>query len=416
MMEYRGNKNKSSLWEVFTAAPHRIMFLAGAVQLVLTLFFWSIELTGRYSELWLPLSLSIDSTFAHIYLMIYSIFPFFTFGFLMTTYPKWMNGETVPKNRYLSSFLLQVAGVGLFYLGLLVSKTLILVAITIHLVGWLMAYRALLGVYIAAKGMQRQHATHLNIAIAFGIMGELLYLLFLTSGNDMLFQLSIRAGFWLYIIPLLITVTHKMLPLFSSNIIGAYRIIQPPWSLPFLWAGLIGHISLELAGKHSLLFLFDIPLLLFGLYHTVVWKLIASFKERLLAVLHISFLWFSIGIALYTVQSLWLFINDASILGKAPLHAIAIGFLTSMVIAMGTRVSLGHSGRPLRMDDFTWRCFWGIQAAAMLRILAEVDLLNSMLPVHLNLIASLVWLASLMPWAFRYGTMYLKPRIDGYPG
>ena len=410
------NRTRSSLWEVFTAAPHRIMFLAGAVQLVLSLLFWLVELTGRYSDLWPPFELSIGTTFAHFFLMVYSIFPFFTFGFLMTTYPKWMNGEVVPKSRYTSAFLLQVAGVGLFYIGLLVSKMLVLAAITIHLAGWLVAYRALLGVYIAVKGTRRYHETHLNIAIALGITGELLYLAFLASGNELLFQLSIRAGFWLYIIPLLIIVSHKMLPFFSSNIIEGYRIVQPPWSLPFLWAGLIGHISLELAGKHSLLFLFDIPLLLFGLYHTAIWGFIASFKERLLAVLHISFLWFSAGVALYTVQSLWLFISGGAILGKGPLHAIAIGFLTSMVVAMGTRVSLGHSGRALKMDDFTWRCFWGIQAAAMLRILAEIDMLNALLPINLNLIASMMWLASLIPWAFRYGIIYLRPRVDGQPG
>lgn len=351
----REKRVAGSLWEVFTAAPHRIMFLAGAVQLVLSLFFWLIELTGRYSELWSPFELSIGTTFAHLFLMVYSIFPFFTFGFLMTTYPRWMNGEIVPKSLYTSAFLLQAVGVGLFYIGLLVSKILVLVAIATHIAGWLVAYRALLGVYIAVKGTRRYHETHLNIAIAFGITGEILYLTFLASGQDMLFQLSIRAGFWLYIIPLIIIVAHKMVPFFSSNIIEAYRIVRPPWSLPFLWIGLIGHISLELADKTSLLFLFDIPLLFFGLYHTLIWGLIASFRERLLAVLHISFLWFSIGIGLYTLQSLWLFISGEPILGKGPLHAIAIGFLTSMVVAMGTRVTLGHSGRPLKMDDFTWR-------------------------------------------------------------
>jgi uncharacterized protein involved in response to NO len=55
-------------------------------------------------------------------------------------------------------------------------------------------------------------------------------------------------------------------------------------------------------------------------------------------------------------------------LGRAPLHALGIGFLSSLVLAMATRVTLGHSGRRLIMDRFTVACFVALQVAALLRV------------------------------------------------
>ena len=45
--------------------------------------------------------------------------------------------------------------------------------------------------------------------------------------------------------------------------------------------------------------------------------------------------------------------------GLAPLHTFAIGFFASMVLGMASRVTLGHSGRPLVLDNFTWLLFIG---------------------------------------------------------
>ena len=36
-----------SQWEVFSAAPHRMVFLAGAAQVVLVMILWLAELLGR---------------------------------------------------------------------------------------------------------------------------------------------------------------------------------------------------------------------------------------------------------------------------------------------------------------------------------------------------------------------------------
>jgi len=102
-------------------------------------------------------------------------------------------------------------------------------------------------------------------------------------------------------------------------------------------------------------------------------------------------------------------------LGRAPVHALGMGFFGSMLIAMVTRVTLGHSGRPLHMDRITLGCFLAVQAAAVGRVLSEV--VRAPAGVHLFLLGSvLLWLSALAVWITRVGRIYLTPRIDGRPG
>lgn len=95
-----------STWQTLTAAPHRPMFLAGALQGILAVGWWLADLLGRYGGLYPPLQWAIPAPWAHAFLMLYGFFPFFVFGFLMTAAPRWVNGEEVARRHYLPAFLL----------------------------------------------------------------------------------------------------------------------------------------------------------------------------------------------------------------------------------------------------------------------------------------------------------------------
>ncbi len=403
-------------WQLFSAAPHRMMFFGGALQLFLVLAFWSVELFGRHTGLWPPLPTTVPATWAHMFLMEYALFTFFVFGFLMTTYPRWMRGPSIPRSRYATAFLLLATGTLLYYLGLFTGRLLLMVAVALLLAGWGVAVHALLQVYRQASTGDKTYETYLNIALASGWMGGLSYLLWLVSGEPLLLNFSLRAGLWLYLTPVLVTVSHRMIPYFSSCVLTPYTPFQPRWGLHLFWFLLASHGVLEFAGAWELLFLADLPLAMLAVYHSVRWSFRRSFEVRLLAVLHIAFLWLGLGMALFAVQSLTLLISGTFILGKGPLHAIAIGFTAGMLVAMASRVSLGHSGRPLVADNFTWACFLGVMLTALLRVGAEIPTANLPVGVNLNLITALAWLACLGPWVARYAPIYLRPRADGNPG
>ena len=132
----------------------------------------------------------------------------------------------------------------------------------------------------------------------------------------------------------------------------------------------------------------------------------------LLAVLFIGTLWLPVTFALYTAQSLVFAFDGGFILGRAPMHALFVGFFGSLLVAMVTRVTQGHSGQPLTMYPIAWFAFVAIQIVATVRILADVlpD------PGLWQALAAVGWLLALSPWVMRIGHIYLTPRRDGRPG
>ena len=99
-------------------------------------------------------------------------------------------------------------------------------------------------------------------------------------------------------------------------------------------------------------------------------------------------------------------------LGRAPAHALFVGFFGSLLIAMVTRVTQGHSGRMLVMPKAAWWAFIVIQLVALLRIGAEL----SRDPWGWMTISAIGWLVALGPWILHIGRIYLSPRADGKPG
>lgn len=78
------------------------------------------------------------------------------------------------------------------------------------------------------------------------------------------------------------------------------------------------------------------------LWLAVVWGLVQSLKIRLLAMLHVGFVWLGLAL-LYSAasQALWL-ATGQPVLGLGALHALSMGFLGSIMVAMVTRVSLDY--------------------------------------------------------------------------
>jgi uncharacterized protein involved in response to NO len=408
--------NKPPFWETFTAAPHRMMFFAGAVQLILPLFIWSIEIMGRYTELWKPLDTLVPATWAHGFIMLYGVFTFFIFGFLMTVYPRWMNGTEINKDSYIATFALLSAGILMFETGLFYSISIATIGLITFLLGWALGGWALYKVFRDAPSTNKHYEIIINIVLVTGWISAASFLAYFLTGNWVYQAFSLKAGIWLFLLPLLFTVAHRMLPFFSSNIIPDYKIFNPRWTLHVMLICSAGHLLLDSLHFNQWLFLTDLPLAFVALLHSFKWRFFDSFNDRLVAVLHMAFLWLGIGMLLFSLQSILLLMTNELILNKAPLHALSIGFFSSLLIAMASRVSLGHSGRMLILDNTAWILFLGLQLAAIARILADSNFENSLAGYSFNIFASLIWLICLSVWFVRFAPFYLTRRADGRTG
>jgi uncharacterized protein involved in response to NO len=401
-----------SRWEVFSAAPHRMLFLAGAIQAIVVMAFWLAELLGR-AGLWPSLPAVVAPAWAHAFLMLYGLFPFFIFGFLFTVYPRWMGGPVIPAARYVTAFVLLAGGMILFYAGLFTTRAVLAAGLALQLAGWGTTLYSLLEVFRRAP----KHGPHerlLNLALAAGMLGVAIFLAGVLLRAPWLIYLALQSGLWLFLLPVVFLVAHRMIPFFSQSALIHYIMVRPAWGPPLMLLCAVGHVLLEAGGLPAWRFLADAPLALAALHHSWVWQFRRSFHARLLAMLHIAFLWLGIGMTLYTAQSLALLVTGVDYFGRAPLHALGIGFFAGMVVAMASRVTLGHSGRALEADDLTWYVLFGVNIAAVLRIAAEFA--PGGVGGILNVLAAAAWLLSFLLWGRLYLPMYLRPRVDRKPG
>jgi uncharacterized protein involved in response to NO len=184
---------------------------------------------------------------------------------------------------------------------------------------------------------------------------------------------------------------------------------RPMGALALFWLLAMLHLGMELAHAYAWLWLADLPLA--GLSAWLLWRWWprARTMPALLKVLMVGFAWLPAAALLYSVQSLWLLQGGGFVLGRAPAHALFIGFFGSLLVAMVTRVTQGHSGRPLQLGGVAAFAFIVIQITALVRIGAE--LATDILAWHSA--AGLLWLLAFLPWVLRSLWIYLTPRADG---
>jgi uncharacterized protein involved in response to NO len=126
--------------------------------------------------------------------------------------------------------------------------------------------------------------------------------------------------------------------------------------------------------------------------------------------LHIGFVWYGIGFLLAGAHSLRVLAGFPGFpLGS--LHALAIGFASSLLMAMVTRVTCGHSGSALAADRLTWALFVLLQLAAVVRIGAGLASEPAWMAG-----AGLLWIGAFVPWCAKYAPVYWRARADGRPG
>lgn len=396
---------------LLVSAPHRVLFLAGSIAVLLSMAWWAVELS------WMRFGLggwpqpSIPPGWGHAMVIQYGLFPLFMFGFLLTVFPRWLHRPALPRSRYVPVAGCVFGGYVLANVGLLDLPWLLGSGFVLMLVGYVVGIGTLAAVMRASKDRD-DHARSCLLALCLGSLGLLAFVVYLCGGPATCATLAIKLGTFGLLLPIFFTVTHRMLPFFSGNVVAGYRVVHPRWSLPVVWLLLLAHLLMDWRGMLAWLWLADVPLALVFAWHALAWQPWKATRPGLLAVLHLAFAWLPLAFVLFAVQDLILASAGRLVLGRAPLHALAIGYFGSMLVAMVTRVTQGHSGRPLQMGAVAWLCFGLLQVVVLLRIRAELGG-----DEYAWLVAAAYgWLVAFLPWVLRSAWIWLTPRVDGKPG
>jgi uncharacterized protein involved in response to NO len=396
---------------MLAAAPHRLLFFVGASNVLLAMTWWALWLIDvRWHVIGMPQP-AVPAGWLHAIIMQYQVLPAFMFGFLLTVFPRWMSLPALTRAHYVPVGFGLLAGQLCSLAGLFGGLWLLQLGALLTAISWALGTMFLTRLVHLDKA-RTWHAVSCTFALGFGLLGLTLYILFLRRSDPRLLFASVKIGSIAVLLPIYFTVCHRMIPFFAGAALPGYQAPRPLWALGVLWPLWLLHAWLELRHGYAWLWLPDLAIALLAAWLLWSWWPRASRMPALLRVLFIGFAWLPIAFALYCVQSIWYFTTGHFALGRAPAHALFIGFFGSLLVAMVTRVTQGHSGRPLVLGNTAGFAFVVVQAVAVMRVLAEV--LPDSFAWHA--IAGMGWIVAFLPWVLRSGRIYLSARADGRPG
>lgn len=402
-------------------APHRLGFLLAMAVLVAAGLWWALVQLDRMSGV-LALPYALSPSLVHGAVMTFGFFPLFFSGFLFTAGPKWLGVRPLDTGRLLAPMLLQAAGWMLWLAAAHFKAGLAIAALALAWAG--LAWMTLLFWQLIRRSQagDRLHALTIGGACIVGCLSLAGLALSLALGAPAVALAWVLTGLWGFVLGVYVSVAHRMIPFFTSSAVPLMEAWRPSWVLWLMlavaavevaavWTSLNGPLQdaawmlvrgmVELVAGGLLLWL------------ALAWGLLKSLRNRLLAMLHIGFFWLGLALALGGVTQLQGWVQGAPVLSLGSLHALGMGCLGSLMLAMVTRVSCGHGGRALVADRLVWSLFWLLQAATLLRIAGAAQ---TALAGWLLLAAAFLWAAVMAVWGLRLSGWYGRLRADGRLG
>jgi len=132
-------------------------------------------------------------------------------------------------------------------------------------------------------------------------------------------------------------------------------------------------------------------------------------SEPLLWSLHLAYIFIPLGFIMLALHSIGLMENVS-----AALHSITVGSIGGMILAMLSRVTLGHTGRQLDPPGLITVAYLLVFVATLVRVIVPAWLPEYTL--WSIAIAGVLWVFAFAIYLYFYAIMLLTSRVDGRPG
>lgn len=402
-------------------APHRLAFFLALALLVGSAWWWAGVQLGRLVQA-APVAGAVPPAVVHAALMVCGFFPLFFSGFLFTAGPKWLQVAPWPVSALRAPLLLLAAGWLAWLLGAPQSRVAAGAGATGACAG--MAWITVLFWRLLAQSRAADQLHARLVGLAFVVGGCCVAGLAACTwlGEWGWARHFVLTALWGFAVLVFVTVAHRMLPFFSPpgphgdhpwgglgvlvaavgfEVLAVWVDALSGGDVPWAggWIGL--RAALELACGALLL------------WRAWGWARRQSLRNRLLRMFYLGFVWLGLAFLLHGLAS------GAALAGVLPggrlaaLHALGMGCLGTLMLAMVTRVSCGHSGRAQVADRLLWALFLAWQLATVLRLAAA---LGGATAPGLLAAAALLWAGVSAVWALRLGSWFGRRRADGRPG
>jgi uncharacterized protein involved in response to NO len=323
-------------------------------------------------------------------------------GFLLTAVSNWTSRETLTGLPLLALFALWALGRVL----MLLSGSIAPLVVALVDASFLPALALVIARPLAASKNRRNYGIVFILgALAAANVGTHLEVAGVSAGlgrTASLFATDI-------VTLLMLLIAGRIIPAFTRNATGAAVRSIPLLDRAALAATAAFTVASALRPESPVSALFAFIAALFAATRTVHWGLRAALRDPMLWILHAGHWCIVIGLAL---RGLSVFVP--TLVPSLGVHAVTVGGIGLLTLAMMTRVALGHTGRPIRAPRSIVWAFAAMSLAVPMR---------AIMPAIMPSEALWFWSAAGVLFASAFGIylgaigpMLVRPRVDGKPG
>ncbi|MDO6533041.1 NnrS family protein [Alteromonas stellipolaris] len=401
-MHSRSTIHQITTWPLWMRA-FRPGFLAGGLLAFLSIGYWLLILTGYVT--W---QLTMPATIWHAHEMLFGFTGVVVVGFLLTAAQTWTGAPSINgKALMVLTFIWVSARLAFFIVLPNFASANLLAVVVLQLAWWLGAIGVLANMLLKARSKNNyQFLAILSVLCALNILYLILVLI-----NNIQLALAVVDTAVLVISLLIGVVTGRVLPFFTAKGLALSEQVRTPnIDKALLYLSMLG-ITLFFISKF---FLDSISpaliVLVVASLHFIragIWWNKKVLKVPLLWSLHFSYLALGVGLLLIALS-----FYTSVISFKDALHLITIGAVGMMILAMMTRVSLGHTGRALIIPNYMSIAFVLVLVAGITR---------SILPYFIGpyfawRVSALLWLAAFLLFLIHCTPILTRCRVDGRSG
>ncbi|WP_158970683.1 NnrS family protein [Paraglaciecola sp. L3A3] len=380
----------------------RPLFLMGSIFAIFSMATWALFLNGNIS-----LSPYGGMFFWHAHEMLFGFVAAIIVGFLLTAVQNWTGLRATHGIPLAALVTVWLAG-----------RILILTNISPYL--WLTALVDISFLVLAALFMGqlvikvKQYRNLIFVPVlSLLIIGNLLTHLSVLKQNPQLYTWGLYST--VMTITLIITIiAGRVLPMFTANGTKTEKVPNLAW----LETAVMGS-TLTL----TLIYISNLPAYLPKIVTALVfafaaichsirairWRPQVTFGTPLVWSLHLAYWFIPVSFCLFVMHYVGLEISASN-----ALHGLTAGAISSIVLAMIARITLGHTGRTLTPH-------WAMKFAFMLIIFAGlsrvcVQHIQAYSSINIYLIAAGCWILAYLLYVIFYWKILTSPRPDGRAG
>lgn len=378
----------------FLSQPHQPFFTLGIVGAIVMMLIFALSYKGIFS-------LQTEILNFHVYTMVFIVFTNMFTGFLFTTFPRFCQSQVITKKYYKNIFYSTALGSTIFLVGSFLNHSLMFMGMILLFISQLFMVLKLRTIYKTGNAIDKKDAFWILNAQYFGILGHLLFLVIeLEKYFDLnlnLINIATNISFYMFLIFLAFSVAQRMIPFFSHSFTQKNTNFVKIIFVLFILKTIFANTDFKIV---------EIVVdLIIGSYMVLEfkrWELHPFNSPAILWVLHLALLWLPLAFLLSAISLTAEIFLDTSFY-FLNIHLLAIGFLTTVLIGFGTRVTLGHSGQSPQADRLASNIFWFVQVVVLLRDLYSINIafgwgLNFLFDISFS-----AWLILFLVWGARYG-------------